>query len=64
MNKISLIILLIGFAFNSQNLKAQVETIPSNNPEAQLKSLGIILPTPSTPVANYVQAVRTGNLLW
>ena len=47
MNKISLIILFIGFAFNSQNLKAQVETIPSNNPEAQLKSLGIKLPTPS-----------------
>ena len=64
MNKISLIILLIGFGFNSQNLKAQVETISSNNPEAQLKSLGITLPTPSSPVANYVQAVRTGNLLF
>ena len=47
MNKISLIILFIGFAFNSQNLKAQIEKIPSNNPEAQLKSLGIKLPTPS-----------------
>ena len=32
MKKKSLIILLIGFAFNNQNLKAQVETIPSNNP--------------------------------
>lgn len=64
MNKIPLIFLLIGFGFNSQNLKAQVETIPSNNPEAQLKSLGITLPTPSSPVANYVQAVRTGNLLF
>jgi len=29
-----------------------------------LKELGITLPTPSAPVANYVNAVRVGNLLF
>lgn len=32
--------------------------------EARLKEKGITLPAPSTPVANYVGAVRTGNLLF
>jgi enamine deaminase RidA (YjgF/YER057c/UK114 family) len=30
----------------------------------RLKALGIELPTPSSPGANYVQFVRTGNLLF
>lgn len=37
---------------------------PNYNPEANLETLGIELPTPSSPVANYVNAVRTGNLLF
>jgi len=32
--------------------------------DARLKELGITLPPPATPVANYVGAVRTGNLLF
>jgi enamine deaminase RidA (YjgF/YER057c/UK114 family) len=32
--------------------------------EARIKELGIELPTPSSPVANYVKYVRTGNLLF
>jgi enamine deaminase RidA (YjgF/YER057c/UK114 family) len=32
--------------------------------EERLKALGIELPTPSTPGANYVQSVRTGHLLF
>jgi enamine deaminase RidA (YjgF/YER057c/UK114 family) len=32
--------------------------------EARLKELNITLPQPSTPVANYVGAVRSGNLLF
>lgn len=32
--------------------------------EQKLKELGLILPQPPTPVANYVRAVRTGNLLF
>jgi enamine deaminase RidA (YjgF/YER057c/UK114 family) len=32
--------------------------------DARLKELGITLPQPATPVANYVGAVRAGNLLF
>lgn len=32
--------------------------------DKKLKELGITLPTPSKPIANYVKAVRTGNLLF
>jgi enamine deaminase RidA (YjgF/YER057c/UK114 family) len=34
------------------------------DPETRLKELGITLPTPDKPVANYVKAVRTGNLVF
>ena len=34
------------------------------NPEARLKELGISLPEPPKPVANYVNGVRTGNLIF
>ena len=34
------------------------------DPEARLKELGITLPTPDKPVANYVKAVRSGNLVF
>jgi len=37
---------------------------PSNNPEAKLHDLGIVLPVPGKPIANYVKAVRTGNLIF
>jgi len=32
--------------------------------EAKIKKLGLQLPSPATPVANYVPAVRTGNLVF
>jgi enamine deaminase RidA (YjgF/YER057c/UK114 family) len=31
--------------------------------EARLSELGVVLPTPPTPIANYVGFVRTGSLL-
>jgi len=31
--------------------------------EAKLASLGIALPTPAAPIANYVPSVRSGNML-
>jgi enamine deaminase RidA (YjgF/YER057c/UK114 family) len=34
------------------------------DPEAKLKELGITLPAPGAPIANYVNAVRTGNLVF
>lgn len=38
--------------------------IVKQDAEAQLLKLGIELPKPTTPVANYVNSVRTGNLLF
>jgi enamine deaminase RidA (YjgF/YER057c/UK114 family) len=34
------------------------------DPEAKLRELGLTLPTAAPPVANYVRAVRTGNLVF
>ena len=34
------------------------------NPEARLAELGIVLPQPPKPVANYVNGVQTGNLIF
>ena len=36
----------------------------ASDPQARLDALGIVLPEPGAPVANYVQAVRTGNLVF
>jgi enamine deaminase RidA (YjgF/YER057c/UK114 family) len=44
---------------NSENKKPQAW-----DAEKKLEELGISLPEPSSPVANYVNAVRTGNLLF
>ena len=49
---------LIIFLFLSLTLSAQ------QTPEERLKQLGIELKEPSKPVANYVNAVRVGNLLF
>ena len=44
---------------------AQNELDNSNfDPEARLRELGITLPEPPQPVANYVNGVRTGNLIF
>jgi enamine deaminase RidA (YjgF/YER057c/UK114 family) len=36
----------------------------AQDPETKLKEKGIVLSAPSAPVANYVNAVRVGNLLF
>ena len=36
----------------------------AQTPEKRLKEKGIVLTTPSAPVANYVNVVRVGNLLF
>jgi len=38
--------------------------VAAKSVEERLKELGIVLQTPSTPVANYVNAVRSGNLVF
>jgi|TARA_R110002096_G_scaffold428927_1_gene641258 enamine deaminase RidA (YjgF/YER057c/UK114 family) len=35
----------------------------SNSPKDNLEKIGVTLPTPVAPVANYVTYVRTGNLI-
>ena len=42
-------------------LNAQAKT---TDPEARIKELGIQLITPRPPVANYVKAVRSGNIVY
>ena len=39
-------------------------TALAQSPEAKLKELKIELFTPPAPMANYVRAVRTGNLIY
>ncbi|WP_295200325.1 RidA family protein [Sediminibacterium sp.] len=41
-----------------------VSSMYAQTPEEKLKSLNIVLPAPSSPVANYVKFVRTGNLVF
>jgi len=55
--RISIIIFIL---LSALVLKAQDNLTPAE----QLKKLGIELPTPSKPVANYVKWVRTGNLIF
>lgn len=49
--------LLLAIVLTAYNMQAQ-------SPEERLKEKGIVLTTPSAPVANYVNAVRVGNLLY
>lgn len=48
---------MIGLFCTVQGLRAQ-------NPENKIQELGISLPAPSAPVANYVKYVKTGNLVF
>jgi enamine deaminase RidA (YjgF/YER057c/UK114 family) len=53
------LLILTIIAFSNSFLQAQITT-----PEQNLKDLGIELPDIAPPVANYVNVVRTGNLLF
>jgi len=48
--------------FASSNFTAAA--VPAAGVEAKLASLGLTLPAVSAPVANYVPAVRSGNLIY
>jgi enamine deaminase RidA (YjgF/YER057c/UK114 family) len=52
-------LLFLSFCFIMLQAKSQVM-----DPEMQLKQLGIVLGEVKVPVANYVKAVQTGNLLF
>lgn len=48
---------LVAFLFLNNYSKAQ-------SPEENLKALGITLPKQSDPIANYINHVKTGNLIY
>lgn len=52
-------LILIGLVINTA--LAQVK---STSPEARLKELGIVLKAPTKPTANFLPAVRVGNLVY
>ncbi|MDZ4707701.1 MAG: RidA family protein [Saprospiraceae bacterium] len=58
-----LIVLGSLFAFFSCNPKT-TQMLYTVSPETKLKELGIELPKAGAPVANYVNTVRTGNLVY
>jgi enamine deaminase RidA (YjgF/YER057c/UK114 family) len=45
-------------------VSANPATQESRTPEGRLKALGIELPPPPKPIASYVPAVRTGNVVY
>jgi enamine deaminase RidA (YjgF/YER057c/UK114 family) len=47
----------------SQDKANQRENFMAGTVETKIASLGITLPTPTSPIANYVPFVRSGNLL-
>jgi enamine deaminase RidA (YjgF/YER057c/UK114 family) len=63
----SLLVLIFSCKLKEEEKEA-VESIETEmaqfDPEAHLSSLGIELHKPGAPVANYVNAVRTGNLIF
>lgn len=47
------------------SVKAESDEVDSDyNPEAKLSAMGIQLKSASSPIANYVNAVRSGNLIF
>ena len=60
---LSLIIVLTMFTGCVQ-VDESTEIDSNYNPEERLRELNITLPTPPQPVANYVNGVRAGNLIF
>ncbi len=56
--------LLFGFLTFATLANAQKTTVVVSQVEEKLKTMGIELPPSSPPIANYVNAVRTGNLVY
>lgn len=57
-----LILIAIAMTISSCNKQSKPEA--DYNPEGKLKELNITLPSAPQPVANYVNGVRTGNLIF
>ena len=61
---ILLLLFIAGCKQESGATEAEKSQENSSDVEQRLKELGIELHTPDAPVANYVQSVRTGNLVF
>lgn len=63
-----LMLFIVSFGHGQQEPSEDTTNKPGSSagydPEARLAELGINLPEAGTPVANYVNAVRTGNLIF
>lgn len=57
-------IMVVGWLIQTTVPRPAVGAVEDFDPQAKLRSLGIELPTPPAPVANYVRIVRTGNLVF
>ncbi len=64
MNAILSFLICLCLLVISPDLGAQQGSSTRTDAETALKNLGIKLPQPPKPVANYVSAVRTGNLIF
>lgn len=65
MKNVFIISLVILAACNSKKPETRiVEDLYDYDVEERIKELGIELPVPGAPVANYVNAVKTGNLVF
>ena len=56
-------LLLTACSYNSSE-KVSIEPLYAYDVEQKIQELGITLQEPSKPVANYVNAVKTGNLVF
>jgi len=54
----------VALVLLSGQVGASAQQTEPYDPEARLAELGITLPEPPSPVANYVNGVRTGNLIF
>ncbi len=57
-------LVFLSLAMLMSHASAQDAAEKPFDPEARLRELGIELPAPPEPVANYVNGVRTGNLIF
>lgn len=65
MNKLATIFLtLLLLSITIISCDKPVRPPADYDPEAKLQELGITLPSPPQPVANYVNGVQTGNLIF
>ena len=57
-------LLIAVFLFLAVPAAVRAQAQPAYDPEARLRALGLVLPVADPPIANYVRAVRTGDLVF